>query len=46
MLKILGIVLSLIRAHRTNSEKLTKYFGILFQIYQSQELYQEIAKLN
>lgn len=46
MLKILGIVLNLIRAHRTNSEKLTKYFGILFQIYQAQEVYQEIAKIN
>ena len=46
MLKVLGIVLNLIRAHRTNSEKLTKYFGILFQIYQAQELYQEIAKVN
>ena len=41
-LKILDLVLNLIRAHRINSERCTRYFGVLFQLFCAHEMYNEI----
>lgn len=46
LMRMLDIVLTLIRSHRTNSEMLTKYFGILYQHLVVQEHYMEIARIN
>ena len=41
-LKILDLVLSLIRAHRMNSERVTRYFGNFFQLFCAHENYNDI----
>lgn len=41
-LKILDLVLILIRNHRINSERCTKYFGVLFQLFYAHEMYNDI----
>ena len=42
-LKMLDLVLTLIRAHRNNSERATKYFPVLFQHFQVHERYIELS---
>lgn len=39
-MKILEIVLTLIHDHQSNSEKVTKYFGILFQQFTVHQQYE------
>ena len=38
------LVLDICRVHRQNSEKCSKYFGMLYQHYTVQEKYLDIAK--
>lgn len=45
-LKMLDLVLTLIRAHRNNSERTTKYFSVLFQHFQVHERYIELSIAN
>ena len=45
-LKMLDLVLTLIRAHRNNSERATKYFAVLFQHFQVHERYIELGIAN
>lgn len=45
-LKMLDLILTLIRAHRNNSERATKYFNVLYQHFFVHERYIELSIQN
>ena len=45
-MRLLDLVLALTRGHRNNSEKLTKYYGILHQWFQVQQDYFKLTQIN
>ena len=46
LIKLLELILLLIKAHKNNSEKLTKYFEVIFQHFVVNEIYIEMNLKN
>ena len=46
MMKMFDIIIMIGRSHRNNSEKITKYFPVLYQHYNIQQMYVDISLVN